>query len=344
MRKYFLICRPTIDPTIRRLAQPQLARKDCLKKVQEQLSEVADNTLITFTDGSFLQDVGGDNEMEYMGVSLGIAQFRDQGQEENDRKTNLALFSDSQMALHYPSEFSDNHSPAAFFRYPPPLTPQSPPLSLPLNAFSRLAALRTMDEISPDKPPGNHSGEDVQVDDTDVVRDPQPERTSSRARSKPPASSTPTFQVVPPPSQPLAISSPSPFDPLFDSSRVAVAGLAKFEEKRLGKKRARLGVSRLDEDDDLGTLRSRRFLNLFPECAGNPTMSDAIRKLHLLIEVAMPLPKEGGDTNPNGSSDQDEPTSSPCQIQRTRGRSRGSERDETFRLLQLIRLQDPRCA
>ncbi|KAG0144457.1 hypothetical protein CROQUDRAFT_95050 [Cronartium quercuum f. sp. fusiforme G11] len=45
--------------------------------------------------------------------------------------------------------------------------------------------------------------------------------------------------------------------------------------------------------------RVQRFINLFPECVGNPSMSDAIQKLHLLVESMLPLPRGGGGTKSN---------------------------------------------
>ncbi|KAG0150304.1 hypothetical protein CROQUDRAFT_88083 [Cronartium quercuum f. sp. fusiforme G11] len=153
-----------------------------------------------------------------------------------------------------------------------------------------------MDGIPPENSPGNVREEDVLMDNPDAPKqDPQPRRTSSQASSKTPAPPVSTPQVIPPRPQTPALNSPNPFNPLSDLNRVVVTGLAKFEEKRMSKKRARLGVSCLSEDDTSGISRSKRFLNLFPDCASNPTMSDAIMKLHHLIEVALPLPKEGGD-------------------------------------------------
>ncbi|KAG0141151.1 hypothetical protein CROQUDRAFT_99154 [Cronartium quercuum f. sp. fusiforme G11] len=87
---------------------------------------------------------------------------------------------------------------------------------------------------------------------------------------------------------------PNPFAPL--SRTMEVKGLIKFEDKRLSKKRARLGVERLPEDNILGTPRSKRFIGIFPGCVGNSSILDALNKLHHLLEVALPLPKESGTT------------------------------------------------
>ncbi|KAG0139215.1 hypothetical protein CROQUDRAFT_55049, partial [Cronartium quercuum f. sp. fusiforme G11] len=78
-------------------------------------------TLVIFTDGSFLPEIGGgaaaaswdetrtdsftppdafsNNEMELMGIALGVALFRDHLRNSDNRRTNLAPFSDSQTAL-----------------------------------------------------------------------------------------------------------------------------------------------------------------------------------------------------------------------------------------------------
>ncbi|KAG0140012.1 hypothetical protein CROQUDRAFT_665735 [Cronartium quercuum f. sp. fusiforme G11] len=114
---------PPWTPRLGQLHNLDLTRQKCQQCIPDQVEERAESSLIIFTDGSLLQDKGGgaaavseeetrtaafsNNEMEYLGITLGIAQFRDHLRGKDCRKTNLALFSDSQVALlaaHQPTQ------------------------------------------------------------------------------------------------------------------------------------------------------------------------------------------------------------------------------------------------
>ncbi|KAG0139421.1 hypothetical protein CROQUDRAFT_666509 [Cronartium quercuum f. sp. fusiforme G11] len=118
-----------------------LSREECKQRVQEQVTERSDDALIVFTDGSYLQDTGGgaaaasteevrtatftppaafsNNEMECMGIALGIAQFIDRIRTGDTEKTTIAIFSDSQAALraaHYPTRATSGQSLVKFLK------------------------------------------------------------------------------------------------------------------------------------------------------------------------------------------------------------------------------------
>ncbi|KAG0150668.1 hypothetical protein CROQUDRAFT_87488 [Cronartium quercuum f. sp. fusiforme G11] len=152
-----------------------------------------------------------------------------------------------------------------------------------------------MEGLPPNITPVTPREEDVCMDALNAT---QNEPHSERLRA---CSSNPAVAQVrnqPPPATPInmALNSPNPFSPESDSNRVQVKGLVNFEEKCLNKKCTHLGGARLDEEDILGTPHSKRFINLFPECTGNLSTSNAIQKLHLLVESTLPLPRGGGGT------------------------------------------------
>ncbi|KAG0141839.1 hypothetical protein CROQUDRAFT_98264 [Cronartium quercuum f. sp. fusiforme G11] len=90
---------------------------------------------------------------------------------------------------------------------------------------------------------------------------------------------------------------PQPQTAQVEGSSSRTSGTLMTSKQRLcTKKRTRVSSVRLDEDIILGTPRSKRITNLFPDYQGNPSMSDAVAKLHHLLEIALPLPKEGGGT------------------------------------------------
>ncbi|KAG0141835.1 hypothetical protein CROQUDRAFT_98257 [Cronartium quercuum f. sp. fusiforme G11] len=128
---------------------------------------------------------------------------------------------------------------------------------------------------------------------------PAPDR-SSGPQTTPEAQKGPSHHPQspnpPPPQLPRARILSHPCLQVEGSSSRTSGTLMTSEQRLCTKKRTRVGSVRLDEDIILGTPRSKRITNLFPDYQGNPSMSDAVAKLHHLLEIALPLPKEGGGT------------------------------------------------
>lgn len=96
-----------------------------------------------------------------------------------------------------------------------------------------------------------------------------------------------------------ANSQPNPFDPFLspaqNANRPSVSGLEAFEA---GKRKKRQATAGPDDRPSraglsyLGTPRSTRFKNLFPDNPSAPGILDVTRKLHDIIESAIKLPKK----------------------------------------------------
>ncbi|KAG0142298.1 hypothetical protein CROQUDRAFT_97709 [Cronartium quercuum f. sp. fusiforme G11] len=121
---------------------------------------------------------------------------------------------------------------------------------------------------------------------------PKPTPLTQQARPQPTCVIPQTPQVTPQTPQNLASGGSNPFTQL--SQQVAVKGLSKFDVRHLSLKRTQLGVECLPEDNVFGTPCSKQFIDMFPGCTGNPSITKALDKLHHLLEVALLLPKGGG--------------------------------------------------